>query len=93
MADVVSIVDNQRTTDVRPLLHVLSGANQGAEAPLDDGAWIIGTGATADLTFAEPALAEAHVRIVVAGGDCRIMAAGEKEPVRRISRGRRRPFR
>ncbi len=59
--DVVSVVsDGPRTTEARPLLHVVSGANQGAEAPLDDGAWVIGTGADADLTFAEPALAEAQ---------------------------------
>ena len=75
--DVVSVVNGPRTTEARPLLHVVSGANQGAEAPLDDGAWVIGTGADADLTFAEPALAEAHVRIVVAGGKCRISAMAD----------------
>ncbi|MEJ0017909.1 MAG: type III secretion system inner membrane ring subunit SctD [Acetobacteraceae bacterium] len=75
--DVTSVVSGRRTTGARPLLHVVSGPNQGAEAPLDDGAWIIGAGAGADLTFAEPALAETHLRIVVAGGKCRIVAMAD----------------
>lgn len=75
--DVASLVNGRRATEVRPLLHVIAGANQGAEAPLDEGAWIIGTGAGADLTFAEAALADTHVRIVIAGGTCRITALAE----------------
>jgi hypothetical protein len=72
--DLASVVNGRRATEARPLLHVVSGPNLGAEVPLADGAWTIGTGAAADLTFAEPALADAHIRIVVAGGKCRITA-------------------
>jgi len=72
--DVASVVNGRRATEARPLLHVVSGPNLGAEVPLADGAWTIGTGAAADLTFAEPTLADAHIRIVVAGGKCRISA-------------------
>lgn len=46
-----------------PVLHVLAGANAGAEMPLAIGDWLIGTGEDADLTFAEPALAARHMRL------------------------------
>ena len=47
------------------VLRVLAGANAGAEVPLSEGAWLVGSGEDADLTFAEPALLPRHLRLVV----------------------------
>jgi type III secretion protein D len=46
-----------------PVLHVLDGPNAGAEIALTPGDWVLGSGAQADLTFAEAALAPAHLRL------------------------------
>ncbi|MBS0643385.1 MAG: type III secretion system inner membrane ring subunit SctD [Acetobacteraceae bacterium] len=75
MADqIVSAAEPNKAAEARPMLRVVLGANQGAEVPLSDGDWLIGTAADSDLTFAEPALADAHVRISVRGSACHIAA-------------------
>jgi type III secretion system YscD/HrpQ family protein len=71
------LITERRGVETRPLLRVLAGPNSGAEAPLDAGNWVIGTGADADLTFAEPALAAAHVRIGIAATGLRITALAD----------------
>ena len=49
-------------------LRVLAGPNAGAEVNLTDGDWLIGTDENADLTLAEPTLAEQHLRLSVTAG-------------------------
>jgi type III secretion system YscD/HrpQ family protein len=56
------------------VLHVLAGPNGGAELRLHDGEWLVGAGDSADITFAEPALAENHLRIVVDGPRISVVA-------------------
>ncbi|RUW20436.1 EscD/YscD/HrpQ family type III secretion system inner membrane ring protein, partial [Mesorhizobium sp. M1A.F.Ca.IN.020.06.1.1] len=56
------------------ILRVLSGPNQGAETSLEEGVWLIGASDTADLTFADPELADTHLRIAVEAGRIHIVA-------------------
>jgi type III secretion system YscD/HrpQ family protein len=66
--------------DTRPMrgdaaglcLRVLAGANQGASMPLADGPWTIGSGPMADITFAEPGLAENHLTLTIRDGTVRL---------------------
>ncbi|MGY3614118.1 FHA domain-containing protein [Bradyrhizobium sp. USDA 10063] len=55
-------------------LRVLSGPNKGAETPLGDGVWLIGSHDADDLTFADPELAGSHLRIVIEAGQIQITA-------------------
>ena len=62
------------------VLRVLSGANAGAEMRLTQGEWLIGSGPEADITFAEPALAAAHLRILVGASGVRMVALAPGVP-------------
>jgi type III secretion protein D len=57
------------------VLRVLAGANQGASMPLSDGPWTIGSGAAADLTFTETALAEDQLTLTIADGKAHVKVA------------------
>ena len=62
------------------LLRVLTGPNAGAEALLASGTTVLGTAETSDLVLADPAVAAAHVRILVDGDAATLQI--EDEPVR-----------
>lgn len=62
------------------LLRVLTGPNAGAEALLASGTTVLGTAETSDLVLADPAVAAAHVRILVDGDTATLQI--EDEPVR-----------
>lgn len=55
-------------------LRVLSGPNKGAETPLIDGVWLIGSHDADDLTFADPELVGSHLRIAIEAGRIQITA-------------------
>jgi type III secretion protein D len=59
------------------MLRVVAGPNAGAELHLGDGDWMIGAGSGADIIFAEPTLAEAHLRVAVRGSDVTATALAE----------------
>ena len=49
MADqIVSAAEPNKAAEARPMLRVVLGANQGAEVPLSDGDWLIGTAADSE---------------------------------------------
>ena len=62
------------------LLRVLTGPNAGAEALLASGITVLGTAEASDLVLADPAVAAAHVRILVEGDTATLQI--EDEPVR-----------
>ncbi|RZN15021.1 MULTISPECIES: FHA domain-containing protein [unclassified Bradyrhizobium] len=71
----VNIEQDVLTGDQTQLsLHVLSGPNKGAETPLGDGAWLVGSHDADDLTFADPELVDSHLRIVIEAGQIQITA-------------------
>jgi type III secretion system YscD/HrpQ family protein len=59
------------------MLRVVAGPNTGAELHLGDGDWVIGAGSGADIIFAEPTLAQAHLRVAVRGSDVTVTALAE----------------
>jgi type III secretion system YscD/HrpQ family protein len=75
MTEDVGLAPAAAARDAGLVLRVLSGANRGAETRLSDGVWTIGTNEDADLTFAEPSLAPAHIRIVVEAARAEITVA------------------
>ncbi|MBL6080022.1 hypothetical protein JMJ56_18535 [Belnapia sp. T18] len=59
------------------MLHVLDGPSKGGEIVLAEGEWLVGSGPEADVTFVEPMLAPAHLRIRLVEGAVFIAALGD----------------
>ncbi|MES0139405.1 type III secretion system inner membrane ring subunit SctD [Mesorhizobium sp. M0016] len=72
--DVESVTVTGTGDDAQLVLRVLSGPNRNAETSLEEGVWSIGASDTDDLTFADPGLAAAHLRISVEQGRIHIIA-------------------
>ncbi|AJC82208.1 type III secretion system YscD/HrpQ family protein (plasmid) [Rhizobium etli bv. phaseoli str. IE4803] len=83
----VAIADNIPKLTLR----VLCGPNHGAQTTLDGGVWLVGASDTSDLTFADPELAETHLRIAVEAGriDVTALAPGVRIGAKDLPEGSR----
>ncbi len=57
---------------VRLRLRVIAGPNRGAEVPLHDGSWVIGSGPDGDIVLSDRAVAGRHLRLDIEGERIRV---------------------